>query len=108
MQQRERRLRRIERLHREMQHDGAVLADRVEHYGTFALGDNLAHDVDALGFEALKMRQGRHCLAFCPRLDSLRLFPIKVIQYSQSRPEGFGNMGAEPSAPILRKRQGKE
>ena len=59
VQERERRLRRIERLHRQVQHHRAVLADRIEHHRPLALGDDLAHDVDALGLEALKMRELR-------------------------------------------------
>ena len=55
MQKRKRRFRRIERLERQVQHHRAVLADRVEHHGPLALGDDFSHDVDALGFEALKM-----------------------------------------------------
>ena len=46
---------REERLERQVQHHRAVLADRVEHDGPLALGDDLAHDVDALRFEPLKM-----------------------------------------------------
>jgi hypothetical protein len=38
-----------------MQHHRAVLADRVKHDRLFALGHHLAHDVDALGFQALQV-----------------------------------------------------
>ena len=55
--QREGRLGRIERLSREVQHHRAVLADRIEHHRIRRLGDELAHDVDALRLEALEMRQ---------------------------------------------------
>ncbi len=51
MEQRERRLARIEGLEREMQHHRGVLADRVEHHRIAEFGGNLAHDVDALGLE---------------------------------------------------------
>ena len=47
----------MERLAGEVQHDRAVLADRVEHHRTLALGDGLAHDLDALGLEALEVGQ---------------------------------------------------
>ena len=50
MHQREGRGRRIEGLLGEVQHHGAVLADRIEHHRLVRLGGNLAHDVDALGF----------------------------------------------------------
>jgi hypothetical protein len=60
VQQRERRPRRKERLAREMQHDRAVLADRVQHHRPLGLGDRLAQDVDAFGFEALQVVQGGH------------------------------------------------
>ena len=62
VEQREGRLRRMERLHGEVQHHRAVLADRVEHHRPLALGDGLAHDVDALGFEPLQVRQCLHGL----------------------------------------------
>ena len=38
-----------------MQHDGRVLADRIEHHRLFAFGGDFADDVDRLGFEALEM-----------------------------------------------------
>ena len=57
VQQRERRLRRIERLERQMQHDGRILADRIEHHRVVGLGDHLADDVNALRFELLEVRQ---------------------------------------------------
>ncbi len=60
MEQREWRPRRIERLHRQVQHDGAVLADRIEHHRIVAFGDDLAHDVNAFRFQAVKVGQGRH------------------------------------------------
>ena len=61
VQQRERRLRRVERLHREVQHHRAVLADGVEHDRPLALGDDLAQDVDAFGFEPLQVSEYGHC-----------------------------------------------
>ena len=42
---------RIEGLAREVQHDRGILADGIQHYGPFEFRDDLAHDVDALGFE---------------------------------------------------------
>jgi hypothetical protein len=57
VQQRKRRHRRVEGLHRQVQHHRAVLADRVEHHRVVGFGDDLAHDVDALGFEALQVGQ---------------------------------------------------
>jgi hypothetical protein len=54
VQQRERQLRGIEGLHRQVQHHGAVLADGIEHHRPLALRGHLAHDVDALGFQPLK------------------------------------------------------
>ena len=56
MQQRERRLGRIEGLHGEMKHHRRILADRVQHHRIAALRRNLADDVDALGLKALQMR----------------------------------------------------
>ncbi len=43
-----------------MQHDRAVLADRVEHHELLGLRDRLAHDVDRLRLEALEVRQCAH------------------------------------------------
>lgn len=55
MQQWKRRDRRVKGLARQMQHDRTVLADGVEHYRIFGLGDDFAHDLNAFGFEALQM-----------------------------------------------------
>jgi hypothetical protein len=41
-----------------MQHHGAVFADGVEHHRTLGLRDDLAQDLDALGFEPLQVIQG--------------------------------------------------
>ena len=57
VEERERRRRRPERLLREPEHHGAVLADRVQHHRVLGLGDDLAHDVDRLGLEPLEMGQ---------------------------------------------------
>jgi hypothetical protein len=59
MQQRERRLGRIERLGRQVQHHRAVLADRVQHHRLLALGRHLPQNVDALRLQPLQMRQTR-------------------------------------------------
>ena len=57
VQERERRRRGIEGLAREVQHDRAVLADRVQHHRVLGLGDDLAHDVDRLRLEPLQVRE---------------------------------------------------
>src|SRR5580698_10037101 len=49
---------RIECLAGQMQHDGAVLACRTEHYRFFTLRNDFTHDVNAFGFEPLQMSQG--------------------------------------------------
>ena len=49
----------IERLRRQVQHHGAVLADRIEHHRLVGLGHHFAHDVDALGLQTLQMREPR-------------------------------------------------
>src|SRR5439155_14000244 len=59
MQEREGRLRGMERLACEVQHHRAVLADRVEHHRVLGLRDDLAHDGDRLGFEPLQVRETR-------------------------------------------------
>ena len=64
VEQRKRRRRGIESLAGQVQHDGAVLADRVEHHRLFGLGDDFPDDVDALGFQSFEMRKGLHQLPF--------------------------------------------
>ncbi len=74
--QREGRLGRVEGLHRQVQHHGAVLADRIQHDGLVGFGHHLAHDVDALGFEALQMGQGHGHVSFRAQYrDSLFVMP---------------------------------
>jgi 3'-phosphoadenosine 5'-phosphosulfate sulfotransferase (PAPS reductase)/FAD synthetase len=55
VQQRERQLRGVEGLERQVQHHRAVLADRVEHHRLLALGHDLAHDLDALGLQPFEV-----------------------------------------------------
>ena len=55
MKQRKRWLGRKERLHGEMQHDRAVLANGIEHHRVLGFRDNLAHDVNALRLKALQV-----------------------------------------------------
>ena len=57
VQQGKRQRGRIERLERDVQHRGAVLADRIQHHGLVAFGDHLAHDLDAFGFQTLQVRK---------------------------------------------------
>jgi hypothetical protein len=45
----------IEGLEREMQHHRGVFSDGIEHHRVAELGRDLAHDVDALGFELPKI-----------------------------------------------------
>ena len=59
VQQRERDRARIERLLRQPEQDRRVLADRVEHHRPLELGDDLAQDVDALGFERAQVVEPR-------------------------------------------------
>ena len=61
VKQRKRRFTRMEGLERKAQHHGRVLAYRIEHDGALAGGDDLAHDMDALGFELSQMRLAGHC-----------------------------------------------
>ena len=49
----------MERLLRQPQQHRRVLADRVEHHRPLELGDHLAHDVDALGFERAQVIEAR-------------------------------------------------
>ena len=57
MQQREGNRRRVEGLLRQPQHDGRILADRVEHDRTLEFRGYFAQNVNALGFEQLQMAQ---------------------------------------------------
>ena len=61
MQEGKRRLGRIEGLHRQMQQDRRILADRIEHHRLGEGRRHFAKDVDRLGFEAVEMGQlGKH------------------------------------------------
>ena len=55
VEQRKRRPGGEERLDREVQHHGAVLADRIEHHRIVGLGDDFPDDVDAFRFEPLQI-----------------------------------------------------
>jgi hypothetical protein len=57
MEERKRRQRWVERLHRQMKHHRGVLTDRIEHDGVAEFGRHLAHDVDAFRLQPLEMRQ---------------------------------------------------
>src|SRR5215469_6721868 len=58
VQQREGQPGGIERLHGQMQQNRGILADRIQHHRTLALGHRLANNVDALRLKLLKM--GEH------------------------------------------------
>ncbi len=58
VQEREGGLGRVERLLGQPDHDGGILADRVEHDRLLELRDDLAEDVNALGFELLEVGEG--------------------------------------------------
>jgi hypothetical protein len=62
VQQRERRLRRVERLARDVQHARRVLAAGEQQHRPFELRDDLAQDMDALRLELAQVRQ-RHLRA---------------------------------------------
>ena len=55
MQQWKWRFRGKERLLRKVQHHARILADRIQQNRVTEFGDDLAHDADRLGFEALQM-----------------------------------------------------
>ena len=57
MQQRKRRRRRVKRLLGQMQHRGAVLANRIQHHRVLGIRHNLAHDVNALRLKTLQVSQ---------------------------------------------------
>ncbi|CUW43190.1 hypothetical protein B3286c1_0490 [Brucella vulpis] len=50
----------IERLHRQMQHDGGILADRIEHHRIGECRRHLTENMDGFCFKALQMRQVFH------------------------------------------------
>ena len=61
MQERKRRLGRIERLHGEVQQDRGILADRIEHHRLGERRGDLAENMDRLGFKAVEMGKfGKH------------------------------------------------
>src|SRR5207253_9224363 len=45
----------MEGLQSQMEHDGAVLADGIEHHRFVSLGEDLPHDVDGLGLQVRKV-----------------------------------------------------
>ncbi len=47
----------IERLHRQMQHDGGILAHRIKHHRIGEGRSNLAKDMNCFCFQTLKMCQ---------------------------------------------------
>jgi hypothetical protein len=51
VQQRKRRLARMKRLLRDVQQRARILAHRIEHHRIAEFADDLAHNVDRLGFE---------------------------------------------------------
>jgi hypothetical protein len=67
VQQRERWHRRIEGLRRQVQHAGAVLADRIQHHGLLGLRDRLAEDLDALGLQSLEVGEVAHAVPLVVR-----------------------------------------
>jgi hypothetical protein len=57
VQQRKRRLARIERLQRQVQQNRRVLADGIEQHRIVALRDGLPNDVNALGLQGIEMSE---------------------------------------------------
>jgi len=55
MEQREWWTRRMKRLQCKAQHHRGILADRVEHHRSLALGDDFPENMNALGFKPLEM-----------------------------------------------------
>jgi hypothetical protein len=53
VQERERWLGRVERLHRQPHHHGGILADRIQHDRVVEFGGNHPEDVNAFGFQLL-------------------------------------------------------
>src|SRR5699024_5886723 len=60
MQERERRLFRIERLQRQVKHHRAVLADGIQHDRVLTFRSHFAYDIDRLSLELIKVRQVCH------------------------------------------------
>jgi hypothetical protein len=57
VKEREGRFRRIERLHRQMQHHRRIFADGIQHHRLGEVRGYLSEDMNGLGFKALKMRK---------------------------------------------------
>ena len=68
MEERERRLGRIERLHGQMHEHGRILAHRIEHHRLGEGRRHLAENVDRLGFEPIEM--GKFCQHFSSKRES--------------------------------------
>ena len=58
MEQRKGRARGMEGLARQMQHHRGILADAIQHYRIDRVGDDLAHDMDALRLQRVEMGEG--------------------------------------------------
>ncbi len=109
MHQREGRRRRMERLGRQMQHDGGILADRIKHDRIAALGRDLADDVQAFCLKALGRDLADDVQAFCLKAvevgqsfrHELQAVPA-VVRLPQQRP-GPGQMLPSHSEPDARR-----
>lgn len=92
------------RLAGKVQHNRRVFADGVQHHWVLALGDSLAHDVNALGFEALQMGeiQGGASLSgrgqFLTKLLRYRIASFSAVPFTPgllASPE----IGSNPTTP---------
>ena len=88
VQQRERQPAGVERLLRQPQHDGGVLADRVEHHRPLELGGDLADDVDALGLEYFQMGQVVTAAGHPPSCSASPIDPMSPASRSGRGPTG--------------------
>ena len=77
----------------------AVLADRVQHHRLLALGDHLAHDVDALGLEPLQVRRARPAVRSCPAGPARTVRPGQIDHPSSSTlpPRELHGFASSPS-----------
>src|SRR5258708_7247848 len=99
MQQREGWVTRKERLAGQMQHDGAILACRIQHHGSFTLRNDFTHDVNAFGFEPLQMRQGDGVIL--RRLLVHSISPRETLAFRRARDSETRSLACPPRLAFL-------
>ena len=105
VQQRKWRQAGIKGFARQVQHHCAVFADAIKHYRIIRLGHNLAHDVNALGFQTPQMIKARWlCIALGGQFDNhlTRLTVSAQGQFHRHSSAGLYLMSAKARHSMVR------